>query len=402
MMFAKDFFIPSPLGIALRLCLSDSMVGGSLRLSQPEYGMIADVEPTWTENRARCILRMQEDESLINIAAFIDRSLPVPLGVQLRGLLEYGIACSELPGGVRLPSVRELSDASGLAPMTVSAVYRELRAAGLIHSRPGAGTFVADPPPASRATAAVQALQAQIDQVVAGARTAGLAPLDVLAMVNARLVLASAQRKTGVRLRMVGVFAQATRAYAEEIARHLRSGDQIDFVTIEQLKGQKALEEPVDLYVTMANRRAEVAALVGASAPVVCVSLIPSENTRALLAKIDPLARVCVVSVFPEFLALMKPGVKRFTPHVTTIEAALLGEDGLAQRLSRADVIVYSTGAEAVLAGLGPGVTAMEYRHMPDPHSIQRDLLPAVEAMRVQTRLEETSHENQRDELVAG
>ena len=26
----------------------------------------------------------------------IDRDLPVPLGVQLRGLIEYGIACGEL------------------------------------------------------------------------------------------------------------------------------------------------------------------------------------------------------------------------------------------------------------------------------------------------------------------
>ena len=29
----------------------------------------------------------------------IDRDLPVPLGVQLRGLIEYGIACGELRAG---------------------------------------------------------------------------------------------------------------------------------------------------------------------------------------------------------------------------------------------------------------------------------------------------------------
>ena len=37
----------------------------------------------------------------------IDPDLPVPLGVQLRGLIEYGIVCGQLQPGERLPSVRE-------------------------------------------------------------------------------------------------------------------------------------------------------------------------------------------------------------------------------------------------------------------------------------------------------
>ena len=30
------------------------------------------------------------------LSSALDRSLPVPLGLQLRGLIEYGIACGEL------------------------------------------------------------------------------------------------------------------------------------------------------------------------------------------------------------------------------------------------------------------------------------------------------------------
>src|SRR3954452_19537486 len=80
----------------------------------------------------------------------IDRELPVPLGTQLKGLIEYGIACGELAPGERLPSVRELATGLGLAPMTVSQVYKDLRTSGLIEGRAGSGTFVAaaDPPPA--------------------------------------------------------------------------------------------------------------------------------------------------------------------------------------------------------------------------------------------------------------
>ena len=42
----------------------------------------------------------------------IDRDLPVPFGVQLRGLIEYGIACGGARLRSRLPSVRELAACS--------------------------------------------------------------------------------------------------------------------------------------------------------------------------------------------------------------------------------------------------------------------------------------------------
>ena len=81
---------------------------------------------------------------LSDLSAALDRSLPIPLGVQLRGLIEYGIACGELPPGTRLPSVRELAGAGGLAPMTVATVYKEMQENGLIAARAGSGTFVAE------------------------------------------------------------------------------------------------------------------------------------------------------------------------------------------------------------------------------------------------------------------
>jgi DNA-binding transcriptional regulator YhcF (GntR family) len=74
----------------------------------------------------------------------IDRSLPIALGVQLRGLVEYGVACGELGPGERLPPVRGLAAALGVAPMTVAQVYKDLHAAGVIRTEPGRGTFVDD------------------------------------------------------------------------------------------------------------------------------------------------------------------------------------------------------------------------------------------------------------------
>src|SRR3982751_781893 len=92
-----------------------------------------------------CLEQEQGAPVIGTIAAAFDITLPVPLRVQLRGLIEYGIACGELAPGTRLPSVREFAEAGGIAPMTVSGVYKDLRFAGLIVTRPGAGTFVAQP-----------------------------------------------------------------------------------------------------------------------------------------------------------------------------------------------------------------------------------------------------------------
>jgi DNA-binding transcriptional regulator YhcF (GntR family) len=326
------------------------------------------------------------------VAAALDRTLPVPLGVQLRGLIEYGIACGELAPGTQLPSVREFAEAGGLAPMTVAGVYKTLREAGLIVTRPGAGTFVA--PPARDTVAAIDGMQkveARMDSLLSEAEGAGIAADDLAALLNARIARVKASRLRSVRITMVGVFKEATRAYAADIRRQLRDHDVIDAVTLDQLRSSTKRDGLTDLYVTLANRRHEVESLVGPASPTTSISFIPSEKTRTLLAAIDPVARIGIVSVFPEFLALMKPGVLRFTPHVQNVEVALADDPDLNAFLGRVDVVVYATGAENVLDRLPRNVQAIEYRHVPDPHAIQRELLPVIERLRAGLPLKETS-----------
>ena len=276
--------------------------------------------------------------------------------------------------------------------MTVTAVYKDLRTAGLLVTRPGAGTFVAETfasPLHDPET--LQRFEQHVDALILEAQAAGLSPSDTAALFNARVARVRAMEARPLMIRMVGVFQTATEAYAADIARQLRSQDRIDALTVERLRAGSASNEAVDLYVTLANRRQEVEGLVAPGTPVVSVSFIPAERTRTLLAAIDPVARVGIVSVFPEFLALMKPGVLRFTPHVRSVEVALVDEPGLPAFLERVDVVVYATGAERVLRDLPPGVVAIEYRHVPDPHAVQRELLPAIERLRAGLPWKETA-----------
>lgn len=71
---------------------------------------------------------------------------PTPPYEQVRRQLAALIGSGALPRGERLPPLRQLAGDLGLAVGTVARAYRELEAAGLIVSRRGGGTRVAEQP----------------------------------------------------------------------------------------------------------------------------------------------------------------------------------------------------------------------------------------------------------------
>src|SRR5919106_3199215 len=137
----------------------------------------------------------------------VDRDLPVPLGVQLRGLIEYGISCGELLPGARLPSVRELAEELGVAPMTVSQVYRELRDGGLIEARAGLGTFVTESSgPAIGLDPRLAELQRRLDALIEDALALGLGPGELTTMIAARAARRSDAQRPSRQVVLVGLF----------------------------------------------------------------------------------------------------------------------------------------------------------------------------------------------------
>jgi DNA-binding transcriptional regulator YhcF (GntR family) len=77
------------------------------------------------------------------------RSDDLPLGAQLAWRLRVLIASGQLSPGDRLPGVRELASGTDVNVNTARAVYRRLEDDGLIASRHGLGTFVAEDAPRS-------------------------------------------------------------------------------------------------------------------------------------------------------------------------------------------------------------------------------------------------------------
>jgi GntR family transcriptional regulator len=76
----------------------------------------------------------------------LDRASDVPLGTQLVWKLRAAIGAGLVTPGEQLPGVRELAAAAGVNVNTARAVYGRLADQGVIETRHGLGTFVADAP----------------------------------------------------------------------------------------------------------------------------------------------------------------------------------------------------------------------------------------------------------------
>jgi DNA-binding transcriptional regulator YhcF (GntR family) len=108
----------------------------------------------------------------------IDPGDELPVGLQLTWRLRALIATGRLASGERLPSFRRLADWAGVNVNTVRAVYAGLEHEGLVVSRHGQGTFVAE------GIEAAAQLEEIATDALRRAREAGLSPRE-LAMVAA-------------------------------------------------------------------------------------------------------------------------------------------------------------------------------------------------------------------------
>jgi GntR family transcriptional regulator len=74
----------------------------------------------------------------------VDSRSGVPIYVQIVDQVRHAIKVGRLRPGERLPTVRRLAWDLTIAPNTIVKAYNELQRAGLVESRPGVGTVVAE------------------------------------------------------------------------------------------------------------------------------------------------------------------------------------------------------------------------------------------------------------------
>ncbi len=114
----------------------------------------------------------------------LNPSSGMPIYRQLFTQLRQRIASGELAAAAQLPSVREFAAELKINPLTVAKVFQMLEAEGLVETRRGLGTFVADGNVTRSAKVKRELIADAVSQVVAEARHLGMAEEEVIKLVR--------------------------------------------------------------------------------------------------------------------------------------------------------------------------------------------------------------------------
>ncbi|MFC5804028.1 GntR family transcriptional regulator [Streptomyces formicae] len=114
----------------------------------------------------------------------IDRRSGIATYVQIVQQTKQALRLGLLEPGDRLPTAREVVEATAINPNTVLKAYRELEREGLVEARRGLGTFVRK---SLGAAPAESPLRGELAAWAARARAAGLERDDVAALFGAVL-----------------------------------------------------------------------------------------------------------------------------------------------------------------------------------------------------------------------
>jgi GntR family transcriptional regulator len=106
-----------------------------------------------------------------------------PMYQQIVNQITTKVMAGDWPAGQPLPSIRELASASRVSVITVKRAYAELGQAGVIVTRHGMGSFVAESPNLSNSLLQAEFTQ-HFEAMLACARRLGLSAKDIRQLLD--------------------------------------------------------------------------------------------------------------------------------------------------------------------------------------------------------------------------
>ena len=110
-----------------------------------------------------------------------------PIYGQIVAQVGRAIAKGEVSVGDKLPAVRVLAGELVVNPNTVARAYGVLERQGLVNTKTGSGTFVADPKLRDRDAAQINIVAERMDNIVTQGLNIGLKPEEIRGMFETRL-----------------------------------------------------------------------------------------------------------------------------------------------------------------------------------------------------------------------
>lgn len=160
----------------------------------------------------------------------VNRQSAVPLHIQIKEQIRYAIISGDLQPGAPLPSIRDLTAQLRVHRNTVHRVYLELRAAGLLVSRPGVGMFVDESLATTVSSTDLDSAHALIETLFDEANALGINPVAVSRLVAQRAPAWDARNPTIA-------FVECTAHQSAECAKDLSDafGVRVEHLLLEKL-----------------------------------------------------------------------------------------------------------------------------------------------------------------------
>lgn len=114
----------------------------------------------------------------------VSYSNPVPLYRQIVDQIREKVLSGELAPGESLPSIRQLAEDAGTSVITTKRAYSELEAEGIIVTRAGLGSFVADLDAERMKAIRMRVLGERLSEIVADARASGVNDEELLRLLR--------------------------------------------------------------------------------------------------------------------------------------------------------------------------------------------------------------------------
>lgn len=119
----------------------------------------------------------------MTIKLFLSQTDSRPMYLQIMSQIKQKVMVGDWRSGFHLPSIRELASVTGVSVITVKRAYSELEQEGVIVTRAGRGSFIAESD-LIRTDLQLSQLDEKLKQVVHSARQLGLSDAETRERLN--------------------------------------------------------------------------------------------------------------------------------------------------------------------------------------------------------------------------
>lgn len=314
-----------------------------------------------------------------NIGIRIDRQNGTPLYLQVKRQVETFVRTGLWEKGRRLPTERDLARILRVSRNTISMAYRELEAEGILFSRQGKGTFIAQAEHLLQREGSKERLLRMIDMCIEDTMTLGFTLDEFLTLAQGRV-----REKKDLLGRIRVAFVECNREQLDYFARELELGAGVTILPVmlqdidQDREAAGTLSVEADIIVTTFFHLDEVRRIFdGTGKEILGIALDPSLESIVRIARLPRGKRVGMVCISEEFADRIRKSVENAGISLR-LESTITRDAGELERFVRSyDTLIVSPGRRREVESVMKRDTEVtEFIYKPDAGSV--NLLKSV------------------------